>query len=559
MNLTIGKKIALSFGAILALVLLSSSINLFNSSTVDEDVKMIDKRFYQLSLFSEFKYQFKNTTLAYMEAIIDAESNQVDSDVFEIHKEFGTFIEKNRQNLLDAVDTPEETENLESILNNVTLFRENGDSLLKSIAAGEPPEIFEKYDNVIDEVANKTAELIAKNVESIQEEYHEAYDNLTLSNDRNILFQWLLSSITVISGLFLAFFITRMIVSILNNVSNNLAQAADKTLASAGQLSTSSTELSSSSTEQASSIEETTSSLEEMGRMVENNVENAGKAVELSNGVITKSKEANSSMEKLEVSMKDILESNDKIEELVKVIANIGEKTKIMDEIVFQTKLLSFNASVEAERAGEHGRGFAVVAQEVGNLAQMSGKAAQEIAVIVKDSIKNAQVITTENKSKVEQGNKYVIESAKVLKEIVDSAQVVSEGSTQVLNASKDQDSGIKQINAAMVTLDKSIQQNASTAEETASSSQELNAQASYLKQIVSDLSYMVLGYSRDDNSAKERPSTPSSRVQNVYDLNSYREQNKAPIRSQNVANSDITYDYDDDEQEADDDNWDKL
>src|SRR5690606_36951178 len=118
----------------------------------------------------------------------------------------------------------------------------------------------------------------------------------------------------------------------------------------------------------------------------------------LANEVKQVSETANESMTKLEMSIKEILHSNEKIEQLVKVIGNIGEKTKVMDEIVFQTKLLSFNASVEAERAGEHGRGFAVVAQEVGNLAQMSGKSAQEIAEIVKSSIQEAEAITTENK-----------------------------------------------------------------------------------------------------------------------------------------------------------------
>ncbi|EQC49763.1 methyl-accepting chemotaxis protein [Bacteriovorax sp. DB6_IX] len=72
-------------------------------------------------------------------------------------------------------------------------------------------------------------------------------------------------------------------------------------------------------------------------------------------------------------------EGNKKINEIVSVINEISEKTKVINDIVFQTKLLSFNASVEAARAGEHGKGFAVVAEEVGNLAQMSGKAAEEM------------------------------------------------------------------------------------------------------------------------------------------------------------------------------------
>jgi methyl-accepting chemotaxis protein len=85
--------------------------------------------------------------------------------------------------------------------------------------------------------------------------------------------------------------------------------------------------------------------------------------------------------------------SNDEISSIVKVIAEIGDKTKVINDIVFQTKLLSFNASVEAARAGEQGKGFAVVAEEVGNLATMSGKAAEEISSMLGDSMGKVELI----------------------------------------------------------------------------------------------------------------------------------------------------------------------
>jgi methyl-accepting chemotaxis protein len=81
--------------------------------------------------------------------------------------------------------------------------------------------------------------------------------------------------------------------------------------------------------------------------------------------------------------MNQINYSNEQMSEIVKVIQEIETKTKVINDIVFQTKLLSFNASVEAARAGEQGKGFAVVAEEVGNLAQMSGNAAKEISIPV--------------------------------------------------------------------------------------------------------------------------------------------------------------------------------
>lgn len=81
--------------------------------------------------------------------------------------------------------------------------------------------------------------------------------------------------------------------------------------------------------------------------------------------------------------IQQVNEGHQKVSGVMGFVKNIEEKTRIIDEIVFQTKLLSFNAAVEAARAGEHGKGFAVVAQEIGNLAQMSGQAAREIAAML--------------------------------------------------------------------------------------------------------------------------------------------------------------------------------
>jgi methyl-accepting chemotaxis protein len=301
-----------------------------------------------------------------------------------------------------------------------------------------------------------------------------------------------ISLMAVALGVFLTLGITRP----LKRAVDAMSEATTQIAAASEQLSSASEELSSGANEQASSIEETSSSLEEMGGMIQNNVVNAQKAKDLAMQVKAISEHGNESMSKLQSSMREILESNEKIEQLVKVIGEIGEKTQVMDEIVFQTKLLSFNASVEAERAGEHGRGFAVVAQEVGNLAQMSGKSAQEIAQIVTSSIRQAESITNENKKKVEIGNNLVAEASKYLKDIMSSAATVTDGAQQVVVASQEQSSGIKQINIAMSNLDKTTQENASMAEETASTSEELAAQTNTLNSLVGDIVRLMDGAS---------------------------------------------------------------
>lgn len=206
-----------------------------------------------------------------------------------------------------------------------------------------------------------------------------------------------------------------------------------------------------------------------------------------------------------EAILAQVNEGNRQMTEIGKVIREIGNKTKVINEIVFQTKLLSFNASVEAARAGEHGKGFAVVAEEVGNLAQMSGNAAKEISEMLDGSILKVEGIVEETKTKVESlvlkgkekvDNGVVVakQCSSVLDQIVDNVSKVSELSRETSHANKEQAMGISEINKAMSQLDMSTQQNAAASEEAASASEELSAQANSLKAVADELIAVING-----------------------------------------------------------------
>ncbi len=363
---------------------------------------------------------------------------------------------------------------------------------------------FEQYSKIITE-RNSIVDLMEKNGDLMADEIEKIKLSIKGEQDRigpemvslfkqSSLLTIFVSIIAIVTGLILAIVIARSITTTLLRITNSIKNSSEEVSVTSIKLSSSSSQLSSAAVEQASSIEETSSSLEEISGMVDNNVERAEDAVKLSTDVKNFSSSGNEAMKNLQKSMTEILESNNQIEELVEVISNIGAKTQVMDEIVFQTKLLSFNASVEAERAGEHGRGFAVVAQEVGNLAQMSGNSAQEIAEIVSSSIKNAREITAKNREKVQQGSEYVKETAGALEKIMETSVTVNKGSQDVLSASKDQALGVKQINMAMSQLDKATQENAATAEETASTSELLSDLTLKLNGAVDTLNELVSG-----------------------------------------------------------------
>ena len=212
--------------------------------------------------------------------------------------------------------------------------------------------------------------------------------------------------------------------------------------------------------------------------------------------------------------MNQMNRSNDQIAEIVKVIEEIGTKTKVINDIVFQTKLLSFNASVEAARAGEHGKGFAVVAEEVGNLAQMSGNAAKEIGALLDGSIQKVNSIVSETKSRVQtlisegkvtvdEGSRVARECGNVLEEIVQNVSSVSTMAGEIASASDEQARGVAEITKAMSQLDQVTQQNSMTSQECATAADGLSHQSQALRGAVTELVMVIRGGKGSDQVRK--------------------------------------------------------
>ncbi|PPK61035.1 methyl-accepting chemotaxis sensory transducer with Cache sensor [Malaciobacter marinus] len=212
--------------------------------------------------------------------------------------------------------------------------------------------------------------------------------------------------------------------------------------------------LSNSSNEQAASLEETAASLEELTSTMKNSQQSMQKmkanSQTLSNEVATGEKHASNTA----LSMDEINEQTQ----------SIAEAITIIDQIAFQTNILSLNAAVEAATAGEAGKGFAVVAQEVRNLANRSAEAASQIKHIVE----NAAIKASEGKEITKQ----MINGYKKLREnIQETTQIIS----QVTNTSNEQLNGLEQINHAVNDLDKITQTNATVARKATTISDDTN------------------------------------------------------------------------------------
>jgi methyl-accepting chemotaxis protein len=201
-----------------------------------------------------------------------------------------------------------------------------------------------------------------------------------------------------------------------------------------------------SSNEAAASLEETAAALEEITSNIRNNTQNIQKMATYSNSVTKSANDGEKLANQTTVAMDEIN---------VQVNA-ITDAISIIDQIAFQTNILSLNAAVEAATAGEAGKGFAVVAAEVRNLASRSAEAAKEIKLIVENATRKA------NDGK-EIAN-HMIEGYKELNQnIVNTINLIQD----IEMSSKEQLSGIEQINMAVTQLDQQTQQNANVAAQT--------------------------------------------------------------------------------------------
>ena len=224
-------------------------------------------------------------------------------------------------------------------------------------------------------------------------------------------------------------------------------------------------DLSSRTEEQASSLEETASSMEELTSTVKQNSDNARQANSLAVTASEVASRGGAVVAQVVTTMEEINESSKKIVDIISVI----------DGIAFQTNILALNAAVEAARAGEQGRGFAVVATEVRNLAHRSATAAQEIKLLIGNSVE-----------KVGNGSKLVYEAGVTMTEVVESVRRVGDIISEISAAGREQTLGIDQINQAIMQMDSVTQQNAALVEQSAAAAESLQDQSASLEKVVS-------------------------------------------------------------------------
>ena len=374
---------------------------------------------FQEGLFSFFAY-------------LNRESSNVQLIKLDSKDEFGNMaqiVNSNIQKTQKGID--EDRKLIDETISVLNEF-EQGDLCQRLNMSVSNPALME-LKNVLNNMANNLESNI-DNVLNILEQYaHYNYLNkIPTSNIKEHLLK-LATGVNTLGDS-----ITQMLVE---NKSNGLT--LDK---SSNILLSNVDKLNVSSNEAAASLEETAAALEEITSNIRNTTENIAKMSKYSNSVTKSASTGEKLANKTTVAMDEINNQVNLITEAISVI----------DQIAFQTNILSLNAAVEAATAGEAGKGFAVVAQEVRNLASRSAEAAKEIKTIVENA-----------KHKADEGKEIAGHMIDGYKELNESIQQTINLISDIEMSSKEQLSGIEQINDAVNSLDQQTQQNAMIASET--------------------------------------------------------------------------------------------
>lgn len=505
-NLKIGQRLAISFGAVIVLMLVLAALSYTRVNALVADIDLFNNDRYPKTVLVHTVKDELNETARNMRNIL------LMTDAEPIKKEYAN-IDESSAIIGDAISKLEKLitsekgrENLNVVLEVRTKFISSRAAFLVLAKDGKKEE---------------ATAFLYSDVRPIQRAYFDALDKVLVfqnqlmetsgketevsaSETRMLILA--LSIIAAIVSVLLGAFVTRSITRPLNDAVAVARKVADGDLTStivvdskdetgqllqalqdmnfslqkivgqvrsgtdtiataSSQIASGNLDLSSRTEQQASSLEETASSMEELTSTVKQNGDNARQANQLAvsaSGVAVKGGQVVSQVVE---TMGSINESSKKIVDIISVI----------DSIAFQTNILALNAAVEAARAGEQGRGFAVVAAEVRNLAQRSASAAKEIKTLIGDSVE-----------KVEIGSKLVAQAGDTMEEIVASVKRVTDIMGEITSAGQEQETGIEQINQAISEMDTVTQQNAALVEEAAAAAASLQEQAAGLAQIVS-------------------------------------------------------------------------
>lgn len=433
-----------------------------NEYTTAAEAESLQKNFYIISKIEDVVRSGETICDQYSDLLISGSFLRIQnsSEQFDVIFEALKEIKKNTKTESKIRDT-------EEIHSATGVYRETVNNLIQNWAVLQ--NLSKKSENIGTELLKEVVELSEKGMTETLLTAKKTQENLL--NASRITVAGL-----IVGNALSIFFAWIMIVRLtrpIRRITNDLLCASDEVNAVSEQISAASQSLAEGLTEQASSSEQTSESLENIFSATRKNAGIASQTNLLMN-------ETNHIIDKAKTAM-DVL--SDSMKGVVGVAGETYKIVNLIDEIAFQTNLLSLNASIEAARAGEAGAGFSVVADEVRNLALRVTKAAKNTSELIQTMV-----------SQIKEGSESVSENSNLFGQVAMNVTEAGMMVNQIAQYSDDQTQKIELINKAVSEIDKIIQQNSETSQESASTSEELKFQADHMREFVREMMIMVEG-----------------------------------------------------------------
>jgi methyl-accepting chemotaxis protein len=500
-HLTIGQKLAVSFGVVLLLTALLSYSSLATigrlggllALAVGDDARAADltgeikldlRAMKALSTATQFSYSVGNVLKADTRQLTNREL----ADCSSCHS-FGNA-EDHRRDFTKLADRAgghvrelmpllhgEKAQAPAGTISNAIeewrqLFEQYLQCVSKSDFAGGHALVTDRMEPLLASVNTATAALEAER----QRARAASRTSASTSVARSKLINGVLIAVGLLCGVLLLFTI-RHISRGLRQAVRNLNQGSGRVSADAEAVRQASHALEEGASEQAASIEQTSASSEEVNATAHQNAESAAKVTTLIKGVRQEMTETNQVLDQMMAAMTEIGLSSERISKIIKVI----------DEIAFQTNLLALNASVEAARAGDAGKGFAVVADEVRSLAQRCATAAKDTSNLIGESIGRSK----EGKARLDQLTARI-------RSMAEGTEAVTTLADQVQNGSREQALATEQIGTALIEMRSVTEKTAANAQESAAVGERLSAESKAFEDVVAHLDSLVGVSSKD-------------------------------------------------------------
>ncbi len=494
--MTIAKRLYLFSGIILGIILVIGGIELYFINLIKVDysktVEVIMPAQQQLIVADMFHDGIKGNTmqaLYYTEIGNKDKAAEAEKDTLQMTKD----IREQIKSVDEANISPEIEEAVQKVLPDIEEYSKAAESILEKT-----------HHEKIKENSPELATLLGK-FETLEEslgklrEMFDSYSQEELKKGKSesnmgFLVTILIACLSLIFVGFFSWFNVRFISRNLSKIQGTLSTEYTNLMTSLDQVRKASHQFSEATTQQAAAIEETVASMEEMTSMISQTSKNSEDSKEIAQNGRDEGQKGNEVVGKLTGAMGEIHQANEQLQDIVKLIEEIKNKTKVINDIVFETRLLAFNASIEAARAGVHGKGFSVVAEEVGKLASMSGKAADEIRTLLEDSTSQVTKVVGSTGERVNVGRRIAEECAESFKNVGESLEKITSSVQSISAATKEQSVGVGQTNKAMQELDHVTQKSARNASLLSQQSDELASSADKLHSAMESLNELITG-----------------------------------------------------------------